>query len=249
MPYFQSVMYDEYKKVSHFTLLFDEILNRTNQKKQLDLHIRYWQADENKVATRNLTSVFMGHATAADIFESFMEAVKKLDLKKLLQISMDGPAVNWSFYETLQKELKKEYNIECLSVGSCGLHILNNAFRKGATATGWDITSVLVAVYYLFKDSPARREDFLSTCEHKKLPLKFCNHRWLENAPVCLRLYEIWEDLKTYVKLVDNKTYSKITSKSYETLKNAVNDKLMPVKFLFFICFRISEAFFGTLSE
>lgn len=79
------------------------------KKKQLDLHIRYWQADENKVATRYLKSVFMGHVTAANIFESFIEVDIKLDLKKMLQISMDGLAVNWSFYETLQKELKKDY--------------------------------------------------------------------------------------------------------------------------------------------
>jgi hypothetical protein len=100
-------MYDELKEISDFTLLFDETLNRTNQKKQMDIHIRYLDAHDNQVVTQYLTSVFMGHATAANIFESFQEAVQKLELKKLLQISMDGPAVNWSFYDRLQSEFKK----------------------------------------------------------------------------------------------------------------------------------------------
>lgn len=235
-PHFQSLMYEELKSISHFTILFDETLNKTNQKKQLDLHIRYWHPVENIVVTRYLTSDFMGHSTASDILESFQKAVGKLDLKKLLQISMDGPAVNWSFYDTLQSELKKEYNIECVSVGSCGLHILNNAFRKGAQITGWNISAILGALYFLFKDNPARREDFLASSKHKKFPLKFCNSRWLENAPVCQRAYDIWEDVKEYIKFVESGKCNKIKCKSYEILRDAVKDNLTPIKFLFFIC-------------
>ncbi|XP_035225316.1 uncharacterized protein LOC118197866 [Stegodyphus dumicola] len=170
-PYFQRLMYNESKKLSHFTLLFDETLNTTNQKKQLDLHVRYWHPDQNKVVTRFLTSDFMEHTTAANIFiylVILLYVVKKLDIKKLLQISMEGPVVNWKFYETLQYELKKEYGIECISIGSCGLHILNNAFRKGASTTSWDVPSILGALYHLFKDSSACRENFL-TDSYKRL--------------------------------------------------------------------------------
>lgn len=113
-PHFQNLMYEEFAKLTHFTLLFDETFNKTNQQKQLDLHIRYWHDQENKVETRYLTSVFMGHATATDIFATFQRSVQKLHLKKFLQISMDGPAVNWKIYEILQKELRKEHNIECV---------------------------------------------------------------------------------------------------------------------------------------
>lgn len=44
---------------------------------------------------------------------------------------MDGPAVNWKFYNALQDDLGKEFNCKCVAIGSCGLHILNNALRKG----------------------------------------------------------------------------------------------------------------------
>ncbi|GBO35079.1 hypothetical protein AVEN_94183-1 [Araneus ventricosus] len=235
-PYFQNIMYEEFKKLSHFTLLFDETLNRTNQQKQLDVHIRFWHADDKKVNTRYLTSIFMGHSTANDIFSAFQAAVAKLDLKKLLQISMDGPAVNLKFYEILHQELKKEYNIECVNIGTCGLHTVNNAFRKGESCTDWEISSVLSALYYAFKDSPARRQDFLEASKLKKLPLKFCNSRWLENVPVSQRAFEIWQDVTTYVKLVESGKLPKVTCKSFLTLAKASKDKLMPVKFLFFTC-------------
>ncbi|KFM78192.1 hypothetical protein X975_23888, partial [Stegodyphus mimosarum] len=120
-------------------------------------------------------------------------AVKKLDIKKLLQTSTDRPIVNWKFYETLQYELKKEYGIECISVGSCGLLILNNAFRKGTSTTSWDLPSILGALYHLSKDSPARQEDFLRLSVHKTLLWKFCDHIWLENVSVCLYAFEIWK--------------------------------------------------------
>ena len=37
----------------------------------------------------------MGHATADDMVEHFDASTEGLDKNKLLQISMDGPNVNW----------------------------------------------------------------------------------------------------------------------------------------------------------
>jgi hypothetical protein len=47
-----------------------------------------------------------------------------------------------------------------INIGSCGLHVIHNSFKTGAAASGWDISSVLRSLYYLFKDAPARREDY-----------------------------------------------------------------------------------------
>ena len=43
----------------HFVILFDESLNKKSQKKQMDIHIRYW-VDGVQVTTRFLDSVFLG---------------------------------------------------------------------------------------------------------------------------------------------------------------------------------------------
>lgn len=50
-----------------FVIMFDESFNCTTKKKQLDLHIRYW--DDGQVHSRYLGSQFMGHATANDLMK------------------------------------------------------------------------------------------------------------------------------------------------------------------------------------
>ena len=42
----------------------------------------------------------MGHATVDDLLEEMTECLEsnKIDISKILQISMDGPNVNWKFH-------------------------------------------------------------------------------------------------------------------------------------------------------
>nr|XP_042895913.1 uncharacterized protein LOC122268951 [Parasteatoda tepidariorum] len=216
-----------------YTLLFDESLNKATQQKQLDIHIHFWNPDKNIVETRYLTSAFLGHSVADDLLACFYASVKNVDLKKLLQISMDGPAVNWKFYNNIQEDLLKEHGVQCNAIGSCGLHILNNAFYKGESETEWLIGSILSSIFYLFKDSPTRKEDFINQSTENKLPLKFCNHRWLENAPAAERAILLWNDLKSYVKNVGK--FRKVKCKSFLTLQEAIKDKLILVKLNFFL--------------
>nr|XP_042900998.1 uncharacterized protein LOC122269884 [Parasteatoda tepidariorum] len=182
---------------------------------------------------RYLTSAFLGHSAADDLLACFYASVKNVDLKKLLQISMDGPAVNWKFYNNIQEDLLKEHGVQCNAIGSCGLHILNNAFYKGESETEWLIGSILSSIFYPFKDSPTRKEDFINQSTENKLPLKFCNHRWLENAPAAERAILLWDDLKSYVKNVGK--FRKVKCKSFLTLQEAIKDKLILVKLNFFL--------------
>lgn len=64
---------------------------------------------------------------------------------------MDGPAVNWKFYEELRQKLQNDNDVGLVNIGSCGLHVLHNAFKTGILATSWDISSLLSSLYYLFK--------------------------------------------------------------------------------------------------
>ena len=43
-------------------MLFDELLNRQLARKQLEIHVRFW--DHNSVESRYYKSVFIGHARA-----------------------------------------------------------------------------------------------------------------------------------------------------------------------------------------
>ncbi|XP_063730464.1 uncharacterized protein LOC134858472 isoform X2 [Eleginops maclovinus] len=80
------------KVTGPFVIMFDESLNHATKRKQLDLHVRYW--DDGQVQSRYLGSQFMGHATANDLLKEIKECAGHLDLSKLISISMDGPNVD-----------------------------------------------------------------------------------------------------------------------------------------------------------
>lgn len=48
----------------------------------------------------------MGHARATDIYETFCKGLEVLELKKLLQIGMDGPNTNWAFMQRIRESLE-----------------------------------------------------------------------------------------------------------------------------------------------
>lgn len=123
-----------------------------------------------------------------------------------------------------------------INIGSFGLHIVHTSFKTGATAAEWKVEALLSSLYYLFKDSPARREDFSKVSGSTRLPLKFVNHRWLENETVCERALELWEDILKYVKAAESKEITKPGNKSYETIVEATKDKLIRAKLQFFTC-------------
>ena len=233
--FFQQQLLDEIKKLESFVLLFDESLNKVTQSKQLDLHIRFWDTKCWSVQTRYVTSLFMGHATANDLLEKMTECLdtNKIDISKILQISMDGPNVNWKFHDLLQEHICEagEDASALISVGSCGLHVVHNAFKTGAQASEWNVEEVLSSLYWLFLDSPARKEDFTEITGSMVFPLKFCKHRWLENVPVVVRAQEIWDKVIMYVQRVQTgKKYATPTSKSFKIIQDAVQDPLMPAK-------------------
>ena len=154
----------------------------------------------------------------------------------MIQVSMDGPNVNWKFYNDLRKKIKADYASNLINIGSCGLHIVNNSFKRGINATGWKVESFLSSLYYLFKDAPARREDYHTTTNATLMPLKFVMHRWLENVPVCQRALDIWNNIVKFVKAAEEGKIKRPTNKSYEVVKECVNDKCFVAKLHFFKC-------------
>lgn len=175
-PYFSSELTKMVKASPYYVLCFDETLNKDFQEKQLDIHLRIW--DGSRVVTQFYDSKFMGHGTAVNLFEPISTLVAQLGHRRLLQLSMDGPTVNKSLAKMVQEEVAKNSTAAPLDIGTCGLHTLNNAFLAGCTASKWDLEGLLSSAYYLFKDSPARRDDFKSVSKASLFPLKFCRHRY-----------------------------------------------------------------------
>lgn len=160
-PFFKKQLIQQLSTASSYIVCFDEAMNNISQKGQMDVLIQFWDETANRVAIKYLTSVFLGHATAADLFEKFKEAMGGLDMKKIEQICMDGPSVNLKFLRDFKAKYENDPNDPALlDIGTCGLHVVHGAFQFGHKATEWKLNSILSAMYYLFKDSPARRQDF-----------------------------------------------------------------------------------------
>ena len=156
-PYMKTLLQHRVKE-DDYVLLFDESLNREMQKKQLDILVRLW--DNDCIQSRFFHSQFLGHASAHNLVEACIESVSVLNVRNIVQISMDGPNVNWSFYNKFENIIQDQCSKTLLPTGSCGLHQIHNAFRFGSSQSDWNIDSYLSSLYYLFHDSPARRDDY-----------------------------------------------------------------------------------------
>ncbi|CAH0549771.1 unnamed protein product [Brassicogethes aeneus] len=238
-PYFRSELIEKIKNCDLYVVGFDESLNKYAQSQQMDVSVRYWDSQENEVKTRYLTSVFLKSAKANDILEGLKKALVESSMKKILQISMDGPNVNFKVLKLLSAELRPEKDDpQLLDIGSCGIHTLHGAFKTGIMATGWNLIDLFRALYNFFKDVPARRGDYIRITNCNLFPLKFCSIRWLENAPVAQRTSVILQAIKKYSESFANRPKNEHPKcKSFEILQKLVNDELLPAKLAFFEMF------------
>ncbi|XP_026060063.1 uncharacterized protein LOC113044351 isoform X2 [Carassius auratus] len=162
------------------------------------------------------------------------EGTKELNLRNLLSVSMDGPAVNWKFMDLLQLEHGEQFGgIQLQVVGSCGIHTLHNSFKGGFEV--WHVEKVLRSLHCLFNNAPARREDFTSATLSSTFPLSFCGHRWLENVPAAERAIEIWPSIEKFVDQVSTKKVKNPGNASFDTLSEARKDPLICAKLHFFV--------------
>ena len=80
---------------------------------------------------------FMGHKTAKDLLENLKSTLSKLNNRKLLKISINGPRLNWKLLSLPNEDRQKEDADlpQLLNVGSCGLHVVHGDFCTGCQST------------------------------------------------------------------------------------------------------------------
>ena len=105
-PYFTDILVNQLHEVHFYSLSFDESYNSILKKEQLDVLVRFYDADREKVVDRYLCSKFLGHTRADNILDSLREAIHELELEKIINIGMDGPAVNHRLLRLLNEERK-----------------------------------------------------------------------------------------------------------------------------------------------
>ena len=103
-PYFSELLCQSLSECPIYSISFHEAYNRVTKKEQLDLAIRYWDKKRSFPATRYMGSECLGHSTAENLLASFKKATFKLEHDKIINVSMDGPAVNHKFLRLLQAQ-------------------------------------------------------------------------------------------------------------------------------------------------
>ena len=167
----------------------------------------------------------------------FEEAMSDLNVKKLAQVSMDGPHVNWKLLDMLEPGIgsSQDQYPDFLNVGSCSLHVVPWCFSQ------WNVEDKLgnrqcaqgTAQPFQWVSSQEGRFHQLTGTE--AFPLPFCGHRWLENKQVAERALEIWPHITTYIRETLKKPKSQVpTSNTFKTVNSAVQDPLLRAKLAFF---------------
>ena len=70
-------------------------MNSVLQNCQMDVVICYWDESNNVTQIQYLDSKFLVQPNAEELLSSICESLTNLKEDKLLQLSMDGSAVNW----------------------------------------------------------------------------------------------------------------------------------------------------------
>ena len=162
----------ELKDATCFVISFDESFKVELEKEQMDFIV--WYFKDGEVKSRCLSSRFLGHTIAKDLKRAFEECTEKLNLKKLIQVSMDGPNINWQMLDLiLEDRNSNETYPNLLDVGSCSLHVIHGAFRTGMKQTGWGIDLLLKSLCSHLHETPARREDYTKMRGSEVFPLQF----------------------------------------------------------------------------
>ena len=187
-PHFNQMILDTILKSPSMLVLYDESLNESIHKSEMDIHARYWNEGENRVTVRYWTSLFLGHTRCNDLVAAFHNGLSELEETNMIQISVDGPNTNLKLLSEVQNELQKSKLSSLTDVGSCNLHLIHGSFKTGSEKSLWDLHKILKRAFKLLHDSPARREDYFNLTGPDEYPLQFCGTRWVEDKKVAERL-------------------------------------------------------------
>ena len=105
---FLSINFECVKKPPFYSISFDESLNEIVKKQQMGVVVSYWDCSTQKYCVQYLTSKFPKYCSAEDLNFCLNEALKELDLSKMIQLSMDGPHVVGHFMRLFLPVEKKE---------------------------------------------------------------------------------------------------------------------------------------------
>ena len=173
-------------------------MNWSTQTFQLDHVVRFWHETDQRVKVGYWGSKFHGHSTHQYLLIHFNKSNDRIDLNKVIQISMDGPVVNLKYFEKLVDYPEEIDAHRLIDRRTCSLHIIHGSFKSRVEATSWSVKDLLKGSFQLLHDTPARRTDYISVTSNL-FPLPFCGIRWVEDLKVAERVLEVWPNIAKIV--------------------------------------------------
>ena len=138
----------------------------------MDVGVRFWSNRKNIAETRYFDSKFMTQRNADVLLKNFDESISSLNRGQFLQLAMYGPQVNWSVLKLLDDKLVSENLSETVNIGSCAQHVVNGALKTGTKSLQFDTDKILKSMFWLFENSPGRRNFCLKEGISRKFPLR-----------------------------------------------------------------------------
>ena len=224
-PYFQQQTIDDIltSPNTYYTIHFDETTN-IQVKKQMDVLVRYYSEKHGEVKVRFLKALMFGHAFGKTVGDELRKTVEESGLSPrfLLSLSSDGPNVSKSIKQNINNKLQENFKRQLVDTGSCQIHVACNSFGKGIEAYGEAVENLCIDLFYFFKLSASRREDYLAIQQKLDLDeivlLRHVESRWLSLLPAVERVKGQFPALLEYVKklpdtdkkIKSNERYKKI---------------------------------------
>ena len=161
-PYFKSILVDAIGWADVCTYSFEESLNEVTQSSEMDLYVRFWNADSNQAQSRYFVSSLVIQQSHMDFLAHFRDLTKDLNPSKLYQISMDGPNTNLKFFNQYSNKFAETTLHSLTNIGTCKLHIVHGTIQTGESASGWGLKNIMKSAHRILHNSHARREDYAS---------------------------------------------------------------------------------------
>ena len=117
-PFFKLNLLDVVQQTPYMVISFDESYNNVIKRSQMDVLVRFWDSNMNKVSTRYVNSEFLGKSSAVDVLQEFEDASFKLPKQKCIQTFSDGPNVNLKFLDLLNEKRRDDCLNELVSIGT-----------------------------------------------------------------------------------------------------------------------------------
>ena len=151
-----------------YSIHFDETSNNQGHK-QLDIKIRHWSNNQNKIVIHYLRTYFMGHVTGQQLADKLVSSLQEnnISLKQLQALESDGPNVSKTVWNKVSEVVLAlpERSKGLVDIATCNLHVFHNAFSKALSHFGNSVSEFVVNIHLFSKLSPARKEDYKNVQE------------------------------------------------------------------------------------